>query len=397
MYKKRGEPKQYKGFFAKHRLSIATATLVGTVVGAGILAIPYVVSQSGFLIGFIIMVLLGLALLFLNLLVGEVVLRTKEQHQLIGYTEKYLGTWGKRVMTFSLLFSIYGALTAYLIGEGEVLKAIFHWGHPLLYSLIFLVITAGIIYKGIKATGKAELVLIIVLFVVVILVGIFSYDDINSNYLNTIDLAKFFIPYGVILFAFVGYQAIPEMQEELEREKRKMKKAIIIGSVIPIVLYVLFAFFIIGIIGLENFELLAPNERIATVALSIFSSPLLGTLANIIAVLAMFTSFLTIGIALAEVYEYDYLLSRSKALLLTFSVPVVITAFGLSTFIGVIAITGAVAGGIEGILIILMYGKAKLLGDRRPEYSLRHYKLVGIILMVVFALGIIYQIWANFF
>ncbi len=395
MLKKRG-----KSFFAAHKLLIAIATLMGTIVGAGILAIPYVVSQSGFLIGFIIMVLLGLGILFLNLLVGEIVLRTKEQHQLTGYAEKYLGKWGKRLMTFSLLFSLYGALTAYLIGEGETLKAIFHFGNPLWYSLIFFVLTFLIIYKGIKAAGKVELILIICLLLVITLIGIFSYKDINGNYLTTINLAKFFVPYGVIFFAFIGYPAIPEMQEELEQNKSKMKKAIIIGSLIPIVLYLCFTFFVVGIIGLENFELLGPNQRIATIALSMYSSPILGTFANLIAVLAMFTSFLTIGIALTEVYEYDYFFSRRKALLLAFSIPLLVTIFKLSTFVTVIAITGAVAGGLEGILIILMYWKAKFLGERKPEYSLKPRKILKVlsaILVLMFTLGIIYQIYVNFF
>ena len=188
MFKKRS-----KGFFATHKLLIAITTLIGTIVGAGILAIPYVVSQSGFLIGFIIIVLLGLGILFLNLLIGEMVLRTKEQHQLTGYAEKYLGKWGKRLMTFSLLFSMYGALTAYLIGEGETLKAIFHFGSPLLYSLIFFVITFLIIYKGVKAAGKVELILIAFLLLVIALIGVFSYKDINRDYLTAINLAKFFV------------------------------------------------------------------------------------------------------------------------------------------------------------------------------------------------------------
>ncbi|MEK9201395.1 MAG: aromatic amino acid transport family protein, partial [Patescibacteria group bacterium] len=65
MFKKKGVPE--KGFLAKHKILIAIATLVGTIVGAGILAIPYVVAQSGFLFGFIITVGLGLAFLVLNL------------------------------------------------------------------------------------------------------------------------------------------------------------------------------------------------------------------------------------------------------------------------------------------------------------------------------------------
>src|SRR3989338_8875922 len=115
MFKKRGFLET--GFLSRHKTLLASATLVGTIVGAGILAIPYVVAQSGFLVGFIITIVLGLSFLLLNLMTGEIILRTKKQHQLTGYAEKYLGSWGKRLMMFSMVFGTYGALTAYLIGE----------------------------------------------------------------------------------------------------------------------------------------------------------------------------------------------------------------------------------------------------------------------------------------
>ncbi|MDP3699036.1 MAG: aromatic amino acid transport family protein [Nanoarchaeota archaeon] len=386
MFKKKGEPE--KGFLARHKILIAIATLVGTIVGAGILAIPYVVAQSGFLFGFIITVGLGLAFLVLNLMTGEIVLRTKKQYQLTGYTGKYLGSWGKRLMMFSMLFSIYGALTAYLIGEGETLKAIFRWGNPLWYSLIFFIIAFLIIYKGVKAAGNVELFLIVMLLIIIIGIGIFSYQDINFSNLTSYNWLKFFAPYGVVLFALAGIAAVPEMQEVLENEKEKMKKAIIIGSVIPIILYVLFTLVVVGIIGLENFEVLQPNQKIATVALSIYSSPILGVLANIIAVLSMFTSFLTLSIALIETYEYDYAFPHSTAVLLTFSIPLLITLFSLSTFIAIIALTGAVAGGLQAVLLIFTFWKARLGGDRVPEYALGEYRIIGSFLILLFSLGV---------
>ena len=96
-------------------------------------------------------------------------------------------------------------------------------------------------------------------------------------------------------------------------------------------------------------------------------------------------------------YEYDYLLSKTKAFLLVFSVPLLIVIFGLTSFITVIGITGAVAGGLDGILITLMYWKAKQLGNRKPEYSLNLPKIVGFFVILFFSLGIAYQLWSNLF
>ncbi len=397
MYKKRSEPKEYSGFFARNKLLIAITTLIGTIVGAGILGIPYVIAKAGFLYGLILLVLIGGAFIFLNLFTGEIVLRTKSQHQLPGYAGKYLGAWGKRLMTFSLVFIVYGALTAYLIGEGQVLKAIFGGGNPLLYTLAFFLITAYIIRRGVKATGKAELFLIAILVVVIILIGVFSFNNIDAHNLKGWDISMLFIPYGVILFSFMGSPAVPEMQEELGKDKKKLKKAIIIGSVIPIALYIIFTIVIVGIIGLEQFELLSPNERIATVALSVFSHRILGIFANILAVLAMFTSFLTLGTAMVESYSFDYGIPRGISFLLTLSPPLLIALFDLTTFIAALGVTGAVAGGLEGILIILSYWKAKRLGDRKPEYTLSNHFILGTILIAMFLFGILYNICANLF
>ncbi|MBT4539010.1 amino acid permease [Candidatus Woesearchaeota archaeon] len=396
MFKKEDREKVYKGLF-KNKLLIAATTLIGTIVGAGILGIPYVVAESGIAIGFLWIVLLGLTFLLMNLFTGEVILRTKKHHQLTGYAEKYLGKWGKRGMTLSMLISIYGALTAYLIGSGATLQAIFSWGSPLWYSLIFFVITAVIVVKGIKATGRTELILISLLFLIVIVIGLLSVANFNAANFVPHSFAKFFVPYGVVLFAFMGMPAIPEITQELKRNKKQLKKAIIIGSVAPIILYLVFTVIILALIGVDQFSLLAPNERIATIALSVYGNPVLGVLANILAVLAMFTSFLTLALALTSMYHYDYNVKKWLALVLTLSLPLLIVLFNITTFLIVLGITGALAGGLEAIIVQLMYWKAKTKGNRKPEYSLPKYKLLGILFIILFILGILISLYSQFF
>jgi len=125
----------------------AISILVGTIIGAGILGIPYVVAQAGFLTGMVVLVVLSVAVILINLLLGEIVLSTQGNHQLTGYAEKYFGKIGKYLMFGSVVFGFYGALLAYIIGEGEALAAL-AGGSPLLYSLIFFAFASGII-KGI--------------------------------------------------------------------------------------------------------------------------------------------------------------------------------------------------------------------------------------------------------
>jgi len=66
-------------------------TLTGTVIGAGILGLPYVFAKSGFFVGLFWLIFLGIITIYFNLALGEVTLRTKGVHHLPGLAEKYLG------------------------------------------------------------------------------------------------------------------------------------------------------------------------------------------------------------------------------------------------------------------------------------------------------------------
>jgi amino acid permease len=360
----------------------AIATLVGTIIGAGILGIPYVIAKAGFWTGILDIILLGIVVLLIYLYLGEVVLRTKGFHQLPGYSEKYLGSIGKKLMVFSMVFGNYGALIAYIIGVGLALAAIFG-GNALTYSLIFFIIVAAIIFKGLKAVGKSELFMLplIVVFIVLISVLSFGYIDI-ANYI-TFDITKILIPYGVILFAFLGAAAVPEMEQELVRNRKLMKKAIIIGVLIPIISYLIFAFAVVGVSGLATSE-------VATIGLGEIMGSYMVIIGNVLAIITMSTSFLTLGLALKQTYNYDYKLNKTLAWALTVFIPLIIAVSGLTTFIQVIAISGVIAGGIEGVLIILMAIKAKKLGDRKPEYTIKINRFIAALLIGLFVIGAVY-------
>ncbi len=364
----------------------AIAMLCGTVIGAGVLGLPYVFQQAGFLTGALTVLILGIVVLMLNLFIGEIVLRTPGNHQFPGYAKIYLGKWGKRIMMFSMFFGVYGALVAYLIGEGSALSAIFG-GSPLLFSLIFFAIISTLIFIGIKAISKAELILAPIVLILILSIAIYAFfsGTFNTSNLMEFNLLKLIIPYGVVLFALVGGVAIPEMKECLSHDRKKLKKAIIIGSILPLIAYVLFSAITIAVTG-------ANTTEIATIGLGAILGRNILILGNLFAAFAMLTSALTLGLAMKEIYNFDLKFSKMTSWLLTMIVPLLIFFIGARSFIKVIGITGAIAGGIEGILIVLMFRQARKRKLRIPEYKLGKKTVIGLIIITMFALGIIYQI-----
>ncbi len=366
----------------------AIATLVGTVIGAGILGIPYVIAQAGFLTGALCVVVIGVLITFLYLYLGETVLRTKGFHQLTGYAEIYLGKWGKRLMAFAMVFGIYGAMIAYIIGEGQALSAVFG-GSAVMFSLLFFIIASLIIYFGLKKVAESELYMIPLILIIVLLVVILGLPHINVNNLYNFNFYNLLIPYGVVLFAFLGAAAIPEMEQELIRNRKLMKKAIVIGMMIPLFAYLLFAFMAVGVSGLSTTE-------IATIGLGQILGKHIVIIGNIFAVLAMATSFLTLGLAMKQMYDYDYKLDHLLSWGLTVFIPLGIALSGFTSFIKAIGAAGVVAGGIEGVLIVLMAFKAKKRGNRKPEYSLKMNWLIAGLFILIFVLGAGYYLLEMF-
>ena len=134
-----------------------TFTLTGTIIGAGILGLPYVFAQSGFLAGLFWLIVLGAVMIFVNLTLSETILRTKGKHQLSGYAEKYLGRWGKYAMFFAMLFGIYSALLAYLIGEGESLSKLLPGNiNPILLGIAFWLVMTLLLREGLRGLKKIE-------------------------------------------------------------------------------------------------------------------------------------------------------------------------------------------------------------------------------------------------
>ena len=200
----------------------ATAfTLTGTIIGAGILGIPYVFAQSGFLIGFFWLIVLGTIMIFINLSLGEITLRTRGRHQLSGYAKKYLGKWGQYIMFFAMIFGIYSALSAYLLGEGESLSRLLPGNiNPIFLGIAFWLIMTLLLREGLKGLKKIETWGVLAIIIIIISIFIKFFPRIQPSNLLSFNISSFTIPIGVVLFALLGFTSIPELRQEIKGKEK---------------------------------------------------------------------------------------------------------------------------------------------------------------------------------
>lgn len=362
----------------------ATATLIGAIVGVGIFNLPYVFSRAGFLVGLFFLFLLSGVALLIHLFYGEIILRTPGKHRLVGYAQIYLGGWGKALITFTSIFTSYGALLAYIIVGGKFLQTIFG-GSEFVWSLLFFVFCSLAIFFGLRVVAQIEILMALFLIIMAGSISVKGWPAVKLDNFFTLDWSYFFLPYGVIFWAVTGGVAIPEMKEIFKENCRLFKKAIIWGSLLPVFIYILFVFTVVGVTG----ELTSVEAIKGLVQVLENHTIILGAIFGLLAVI---TSFLVIGLFLKKTFWYDYKVNRHLSWGLTCFIPLIAYLLHLRDFGAVIGFLGAALCGLEGIVLVLIYQKAKKFGQRRPEYSLNLPAPIIYGLILLLAIGIIYQI-----
>jgi len=374
----------------KRSFFFGLSILIGTIVGAGIFGIPYVIERSGIIPGFFYLFVLGGAVLLIHLFFSEIILRTKDKCRLPGFAQKYLGRRGKAFVMISVVLGVTGALLAYLILGGEFLNILlspFFGLSQAQFTLIFWALSSYFIFRGIKVIAPAEFVTNLVFFLVVIGILFFCLPKFDLDNVSILNVSDIFLPFGVILFSLVGWSAIPEMVDFLKapQERKQIKKIIISSTLIVVVFYVFFALTVIGVAG--------KNVSQDTLSgLLPFLGPKVIFWGALAALITLADSFLILGLYLKNTFIYDLKVPKGLAALVACAFPLVLFLLGFRSFIATLGFVGTIVGAMEGIIIILIFRKAKNLGDREPEYNLKVPSLLLCFLIAILIFGALAQL-----
>jgi tyrosine-specific transport protein len=366
------------------KILTGTSILVGTCIGAGILGIPFVAAKAGFFTALIYIIAVGLITYLINMYLGEVSLRTKQKHQIVGYAEKYLGKRGKRLMEFATVFGIYAAIIAYMVGVGESLSFLFfeNTNYSIIFGIFFGIIMSWLLWSGKKALKRYEKLGVGIIMLLLAFIIIFFIPNVEFNNLIGFDSANIFLPFGVILFALMSFHAVPEINIVLGKDKKKMKKIILLSAIISVVIYTLFTLIVVGFMGQSTPE-------VATLAL--------GKVFVVLGIFTMFTSYLSLGTSLEDDFIFDEHYKKKKSWILSSMLPIIVfillQIFDIFSFTKILAIGGVVSGGLASILILEMNKHAKMKKERKPEYSVRINNFIIILLSLIFITGVITQLF----
>ncbi|MCB1119754.1 MAG: tyrosine transporter [Chlamydiia bacterium] len=325
------------------------------------LALPVLTSPGGFFPSLGIYFLCWLFMTSTALLMLEVCLALKGGVNIISMAGTTLGSFAKGASWLIYLFLFYSLTLAYAAGCGEIFSEFFREGiSDYAGSFLFILLFAPVVYGGAHLVQRFNswfVICMALLYIFFIAIGI---DDIKPHLLLRTNwpLALFALPVAFTAFAYHGI--IPTLAHSMDYHPANTRKAILIGSLIPFITYIIWQCLILGIVPYDT-----PNGLIhAKTAISplkhFTGNPYVYHIGRAFAFVAMLTSFFGVTLGLLDFLADGLKVKKTpggKALLcsLIFIPPLLLTLYNPGLFLIAIEYAGGFGCAILlGLLPILM-------------------------------------------
>lgn len=379
--------------------TLGSALIVaGTTIGAGMVSMPLTSAGMGFSYTVLLLILLWGLLSYSALLFVEVYQKAKSQDAgIASLAEQYFGMPGRILATVSLVVFMYAILTVYTLMSSDlistVLPALTSYGKEI--SIAFTVFFALFIVAGTSKVDLLNRLFFIAKLVAFALVLVLMLPKVTLNNLMAMPLDKaLLISASPFFFTSFGFHVvIPSINAYLEGDVKRLRTAIIVGTGLPFIVYVLWQMATHGVLSQAEFMQILSDEPtlggLVKAVTSITGSTLIGEVVRWFSLFALITSFL--GVALALFDTLDDLLKRVNITanrislgLLTFA-PVLFFALFYTDFLAVLALAGQMFTFYGLVLPIGMVWRFRKLYQDVP------YKVIGgnVALVIALALGLL--------
>lgn len=366
-----------------HRLLGGILLVSGTTIGAGMLALPIVTGFAGFWPSMVLFTFYWLYMTFTALLMLEANLWMEEHTNLITMAKKTLGRGGKVFSWIVYLFLLYTLTTAYLAGGGpiflEALEAMSGW-HPPTWLIPFplLVIFGFFVYQGARSVDYVNRVLMVGLAVSYVLMISFLTPHVELSLLKHTDWSLLWVAVSIVSTSFGFHIIIPTLTDYLQRDVKQLRWVLIIGSIIPLIVYISWELLTLGIIPLQGDPSLSEGYLKgvdgATLLGMYLDNTKLGLLARLFSLFAIITSFLGVSLSLRDFLADGLSIEKTAKgrlilYLLTFAPPLLITLIDPRAFLNALEYAGAFGVvTLLGVLPILMVWRGRYVQQRVGPY-----------------------------
>ena len=393
--------------------TLGTTLLVsGTMIGAGMLAMPLTSAGIGFTFTVVLLISLWLLLTYSALLFVEVYQTTESDSGIGTLSALYFGNAGRVVSTTVMFVFLYALLAAYISGGGEILmKATQSTGllgqegvvantSPemtlKIFIGIFTVFFGSFVIISTKVVDGFNRLLFFVMLVAlgVVMFVMFPKASVQNLMAMPLDYALI-ISAAPIFFTSYGFHgSIPSLVKYMEGDVRGLRIAIVAGSAITLVGYILWQLSTHGVLSQSEFTQILKEKPtlygLIEACRRITGSEIIASAVQLFSALALVTSFLGVALGLFDCTE-DMLrkglhINAGRLLLgaITF-LPPVLFAYFYPDFIAALSYAGQMFAFFAVVLPVGLVWKA------RRRYPNLPYRVAGgdIALIIALVIGIV--------
>lgn len=381
-----------------HRVLGGILMVSGTTIGAGMLALPIVTGFAGFWPSLALFIVYWVYMTFTALLMLEANLWMEENTNLITIAKRTLGKGGEIVSWIVYLFLLYTLTTAYLAGSGPIffewIEVMTGWSVPTWITPFPLLILFGFfVYQGARSVDYVNRVLMLGLAISYVLMIYFLTPHVDLALLKNANFSLIWVAVSIVSTSFGFHIIIPTLTDYLHRDVKQLKRVLMIGSVIPLIIYISWEFLTLGIIPLEGPHSLAEGYQKgldgATLLGLYLGNSDLSLLATFFSFFAIVTSFLGVSLSLRDFLADGLKIEKTSKgrlvlYLLTFVPPLVITLIDPRAFLDALEFAGAFGVVVLlGLFPVLMVWRGRYVQHRKGPYHAPGGKLA-----LAFALGL---------
>lgn len=294
---------------ASSRLFGSILLISGCCIGAGMLGLPILSALAGFKPSFVMFLLCWAFMTTTGLLLLEVTLWFPDDVNIISMSSQTLGKVGKAIAWGTFLFLFYCILVAYVAGSGMmIVDFLQQYAHiqiaPWIGSLLCTLLLGGMLYAGTHITDLFNRVLMLGLIGTYVALVILGCPYIDHERLSHQDwrYAPLAIPTMILSFGF--HNLVPSIATYLHRNRRQLTLAILMGSLIPLGIYLIWEALVLSLIPLEgehSFRTVLNEGQLVTQALKAASGSFwVVNVTEGFAFFAIVTSFIGVGLSFVD-------------------------------------------------------------------------------------------------
>ncbi|PAX99662.1 tyrosine transporter TyrP [Pseudoalteromonas sp. HM-SA03] len=319
--------------------------VAGTTIGAGMLALPIASAGLGFSTAIVLLAITWLLMTYTALLMLEVHQYADQDATLNTLAKNLLGKTGQYVANFSMVFLFYALCAAYIAGGGAQLqtKLVGMMGDgitPQLGSVLLAVIIATIVTLGTSTVDKLNQLLFTIKVIVLASLFFILTPYVHGQHLIDMPVEQGLVIAAIpVIFTSFGFHgSIPSIVKYVGVDIRQLRKVMMFGASLPLIIYVFWQLLSQGVMGQESLMASEGLPGFVTSISSIAHNDNVQLFVTVFADLALATSFLGVSLGLFDFFadafkQQDTKKDRVKTAFITFLPPLGFALFYPKGFI----------------------------------------------------------------